>query len=854
MKAHTNGFKENIRSLGRELNSIISYTVNGVDYELGNNMLNSVTPHYEGSILKSVMKQLDIDSNVEIPLETEINYQLGVKVDNDYEYLDFGNYIVYSVEKQEDTRSYKIVAYDKMLYSMKTYEQMSITYPITIHDYIAAICDHLNLTFKNEGETFVNYDKQIANELYIDEDGNVLEYTFRDVLDQLAEVTASTICINEDDELEIRYIDKNILPAEYTQVDYIQSTGTQWIDTDYKINDNCTAKFTYEYISGNAVSGVYNGGNSDLYIGIVRANTGNFNYRYGSVFYGDADVVTNTKYEIEVSLKRNNQSLKINGNVIATSTNSSVITNNRNCYIFSINNLTTVNNLVGKLYNFQIYNGEQLVRDFIPCYRNPDNEVGLYDIVNDVFYTNQGTGQFTYGNEKFDIIDERFLKDVNVNFGEKCGPINTIVFSRSAGSDKIALSNPVDLPDDEKIAIEISDNQIINFNNRDIFLQEILDQLYGLEYYINDFTSTGICYYDLCDKYNIQVGNVTYPCIMLNDEINITQGLQESIYCDALDGSDTDYTKVNKTDRAISQTNLIVDKQGRTIDGLVYDMHDVNGVVNENYTRITQSINQINTNIQTAGGVNLLLNSVMFAHNDDGIDNWTTSGQGTIDISDSPASVLAGGISGHVFVLNNLIAKQRINVKIDNDEIPEEEKVYYTFSTKIKKNINGTCYVKIYNNNEEHIININQGENPYFADYEINSLLPKDNYYDIEFYGSAGSDATFTDNMFTIGTYKKQWTQASGEIMNTQVNLGINGVNIKSSVNEGTETVITPFEFSGYSNVNGVRTKVFTLNGDTTEVEKIKVRKQISMPPLKIVPITTGSRQGWAFVPTEEGY
>ena len=35
------------------------------------------------------------------------------------------------------------------------------------------------------------------------------------------------------------------------------------------------------------------------------------------------------------------------------------------------------------------YNGT-LVRDFIPCYRNSDNEIGLYDLVNDIFYTNQG--------------------------------------------------------------------------------------------------------------------------------------------------------------------------------------------------------------------------------------------------------------------------------------------------------------------------------------------------------------------------------------------------------------------------------------------------------------------------------
>ena len=660
MKAHSNGFKNNLKINGKEIQSKITYTLNDEEIVLNMEQINTVSPHYEGAILKSIMRQIDIDVNVEIPVGTVFNYQFGVKVDGEYEYINFGNYVVYSVEKQEDTKSYNIVAYDKMLYTMQPYEKLPIEYPITVRNYINAICVNRNLVFKNVDEEFVNYDKVIQKELYLDEDGNSLDYTFRDVLDELAQVTASTICINEEtDELEVRYI-----------------------------------------------------------------------------------------------------------------------------------------------------------------------------------------------NETNDTIDENYLKSVNVKFGEKNGPINTIIFSRSAGSDKIALSIPENLPDDQKNAIEISENQILNFNNRNEFIGEILNQLYGLEYYINDFSSIGICYYNICDAYNVTIGNNTYRCIMLNDEVNITQGLQENIYTDLLEGSDTDYSKTDKTDRTINQTTLIVDKQGREIEALVNDMYNENGLVNESFTRITQNINEINTSIQTAGGVNLLLNSVMFAHDENGIQNWDVTGSGTIDFADSSAAVLAGGISGHVFVLNDKKSIQRIRVKIDSDDIPEDEKTYYTFSTKIKKDINGTCYVKIFNSNEEYIINVGQGESPYFADYEITSLLPKDNYYDIEFYGSAGSNATFTDNMFTIGTYKKQWTQANGEILNTQVNLGINGVSVKSVTSEGTETNITPFEFAGYTVINGVRTKVFTLNGDTTEVEKIKSKKEINMPPLKIVPITTGNKKGWAFVPT----
>ena len=42
--------------------------------------------------------------------------------------------------------------------------------------------------------------------------------------------------------------------------------------------------------------------------------------------------------------------------------------------------------------------------------------------------------------------------------------------------------------------------------------------------------------------------------------------------------------------------------------------------------------------------------------------------------------------------------------------------------------------------------------------------------------------------------------------------------------------------------------KVFSLNRDTTEVEKLEARSQMKMAPIKIVPIDNASYKGWAFV------
>lgn len=49
-----------------------------------------------------------------------------------------------------------------------------------------------------------------------------------------------------------------------------------------------------------------------------------------------------------------------------------------------------------RIYSVQISIDDILVRDFIPCYRKSDGEGGLYDKVTKQFYTNKGTGSFTY--------------------------------------------------------------------------------------------------------------------------------------------------------------------------------------------------------------------------------------------------------------------------------------------------------------------------------------------------------------------------------------------------------------------------------------------------------------------------
>lgn len=173
------------------------------------------------------------------------------------------------------------------------------------------------------------------------------------------------------------------------------------------------------------------------------------------------------------------------------------------------------------------------------------------------------------------------------------GPINSIVLARAGESDKIYKKDQNSIDKNGLCELMIKENQFMNFNDRVDYLQELSDKLFSVEYYLNDFVSTGIMYYDLLDMYNIEIFGKTYNCLMLNDEQDITQGLEENIHTDRPETSETDYKKADTTDRKINKTYLIVDKQNQKIEGVISQIGDRS----EKTTTITADIDGLNSKV-----------------------------------------------------------------------------------------------------------------------------------------------------------------------------------------------------------------------------------------------------------------
>ena len=389
MRVHSQNFRNAISTYGREVKHKITYWQNYEEVELEDILsINSVT---NADLLKTVMKELDFNSKKQLNKGTIIKYQLGIKVNDEYEYLNFGEYIVKENDWNADTNSFAHVCYDTMLNTMVDYYTPSnVSYPITVNAFIRAITRELGFEFANYNIPFCNSQVLINEDHFTN--GN---YTFRDVLDYLAEIVAGWIIINEQGKIEIKH-------PTYT----------------------------------------------------------------GEVFNGD------------------------------------------------------------------------------------------------------------------------FLKDTNITFKNKYGAVNSIVFARGGGSDTIYRKDDNDIATNGLHELRFDDNPFLEGTDRENFIDNVYEELHGLEFYVMDINSPGICYLEVGDYFTFELNQNSamksgiaksglyksqsqtggmIKCLMLNDEIDFSSGINEYIYADEPMSSVTNYKTSSPTDNSIKNAIITTNKNAGQI-------------------------------------------------------------------------------------------------------------------------------------------------------------------------------------------------------------------------------------------------------------------------------------------------
>ena len=327
----------------------------------------------------------------------------------------------------------------------------------------------------------------------------------------------------DEDDYTYQPIEETRLPEGFIELEYIESTGTQWIDTKIISSTEIQTNFDFEYTSINSsynriFGTAYTSGSQYG----VRGSSNTNGYFYGELPNGSSKTIdtitleTGKKYQI-----RFNEDKKI----IINNTESSLNGNNKigvqNIFLFSHNGQNYPSMI--KLYYCEMFDGNTRIREFIPCYTTkavtnadgdtvPANTKGLYDIVEGKFYTNQNTNgnDFTAGPEVLpEVLPDEYQK---VEYIESTG--TQYIDTKTKGNSELHIVADLEILEQENIKGILGSREANTYANSIAFwvLNQKIRGDYGENintYTYNNINYTGRHVFDI-NKGVYSVDNTSY--------------------------------------------------------------------------------------------------------------------------------------------------------------------------------------------------------------------------------------------------------------------------------------------------------------------------------------------------------
>ncbi len=240
----------------------------------------------------------------------------------------------------------------------------------------------------------------------------------------------------------------NVLPSEYQQLTYIESTGTQYIDSSFAPTSNSKVEFDWQAVSLSQTASPTSGIRIFGMGAIASPSANSTRFAIGidntltQIYYGVGATNNNftlptgqTLYDRMLSfIDLKNSTCGQNGTTYNISNVDFINPNKYTAFLFARRGTGGVVEGQGdiKVFDVKFYEDNVLVKHFIPVKKISNNEVGMFEIYEQKFYANDGTGDFVAGSvvSSIDLPNPKFPIPINVVKG------NTNLFD-----DKIELGS-----------------------------------------------------------------------------------------------------------------------------------------------------------------------------------------------------------------------------------------------------------------------------------------------------------------------------------------------------------------------------------------------------------------------------
>ena len=200
---------------------------------------------------------------------------------------------------------------------------------------------------------------------------------------------------------------QNKLPSEYRVIDWLQGTGTQYIDLGYKPTLNTHGEISY------SLSATYSGDqimcgtrNTTADNGFVIELYSSYSWygRVGLSKYGPTlnayGAVLDRVYTIawdssNMTISWNADNTVVSQTAQPSNTNNGVPDANILLFCLNRNGSPYYYTTTTRIHRTKLFENGALAADLVPCVRLTDYKPGMYDLVRKIFLTNAGTGEFS---------------------------------------------------------------------------------------------------------------------------------------------------------------------------------------------------------------------------------------------------------------------------------------------------------------------------------------------------------------------------------------------------------------------------------------------------------------------------
>lgn len=271
------------------------------------------------------------------------------------------------------------------------------------------------------------------------------------------------------------------LPEGYTQLEYIESTGSQYItleSTTYNQNDIVEIDYTYTSFAGSYPT-IFGSGLSEIYA----------NSNGDILVFRSIRVLEPTKYQIN---RKQTTIASFTASITSNQCISAYYTSGGATYF-----------AMGKIYGFRHKRDNTVLKNLIPAREISTNNIGMYDIVNNTFINGSGIKQFIAGPIVADILkisadlsskQDTLVSGINIktlNNESLLGSGNIDISSAEWGNITGDLADQTDLSDSLQNVREVAegktksyvvsyvDNPIFNTQDAEIKLDSTFTDVNG---------------------------------------------------------------------------------------------------------------------------------------------------------------------------------------------------------------------------------------------------------------------------------------------------------------------------------------------------------------------------------------